>query len=261
VYLNGRYHGLFVGIDHVDDEFIREMGMDSGQDLYKSVSHDANFYLTNAGGALKSDLAAGWEKKEGLPLTDLHSVQQLTAWSANSDSATFAAELDQWLLHDAWMDWFLLVRRFAADDSAGKNAYLYVDPVDGRFHVVPWDFNHALGQTWQTARQSATDVDDYIWNNGVFNHLQREPTLAATLWAREAWLTEPGNPLSADEITRRIDEQLLSIGPSTERDWDKWRMDYVNYGGWSWRSDWTTPAEEHAYVLQWVAERDQILTP
>ena len=42
-----------------------------------------------------------------------------------------------------------------ADDSGGKNAYLYFDPVGGLIHHVPWDFNHSLGQTWQTEREAS----------------------------------------------------------------------------------------------------------
>ena len=39
------------------------------------------------------------------------------------------------------------------------------------------------------------------------------------------------------------------------RDWERWGSEYRSYGGWSWRSDWTTPEEEVAYIRDWVDDR------
>ena len=44
VYINGEYQGLYTGCDRIDDEFVRHMGFEDGEgNLYKAVSHDANF--------------------------------------------------------------------------------------------------------------------------------------------------------------------------------------------------------------------------
>ena len=56
------------------------------------------------------------------------------------------SEADDWFSLDEFMDWFLLVHFSLAEDSAGKNAYLYNDPLSGRFMYAPWDFNQAWGQ-------------------------------------------------------------------------------------------------------------------
>lgn len=259
VYLDGTYHGLYLALDHVDDEFLREMGFTDGGDLYKSVTHDANFYLHDAGGSPKTNLALGWEKKEGADPYDYTAIEAITAWAGSVDHATAAAELDLWVDRTEFIDWFHLVFALACDDSAGKNAYLYVDPPTGLYRFVPWDFNHAVGQTWQTARQDPTGLNPFTWNNAIFWHLQSEPGLADEHWTRLQTLRAPGGPLALDTLLARLDTYDAELGGHPDRDWERWGDAFLVHPLWSFRDDWTTPAEERAYVEQWLVDRDAVL--
>nr|MBA2321827.1 CotH kinase family protein [Deltaproteobacteria bacterium] len=256
VYLGGAYFGLYLAVDHVDDELVDEAGFDPLGNVYKSVTHDANFYLWNAAGAVKSPLWAGWEKKEGEPLDDFSDLDALTSWSANASDATFAAEVDSWISRGEFMDWFLLVHTLAADDSAGKNAYLYHAP-GGLYRYAPWDFNHSVGQSWTTDRTSATSYNDFQWNNGIFAHLQNEPGLAAELWSRYDAMRADGAPLSLSAELDRLDTWTIETGDAAERDWGRWEADYRAY--WSWRDDILDPAGETQYIREWLADRDVYL--
>ncbi len=253
VYLDGAYSGLYVAIDHIDDEFVREQGLDPASNLYKSVNHDANFRRTNAGGWEKWTLHDGWEKKEGLPIDDYSDLEALTAFVADASPYDFEAGAAAWLDVEEYMDWFLLVHHLAADDSAGKNAYLVND--GGLFRYVPWDFNHALGQDWQTLRVDAWAYNDFRWNNQIFAHLQDHPVLSMALWARYAELRAPGGPLSAEAMVAALEDYDAVIQRSAQRDWTHWEEDYRSYGGWSWRSDFLSAAEERAYLEDWIVER------
>ncbi len=257
VYLDGQYHGLYTAIDRIDDEFMGEMDFDDEANLYKSVNHDANFYLTLNNGNPKTNLAAGWEKKEG-PEGNLADLEGLTAWSAGATDAEFAAEHGDWIELDEFIDWFLFVHHFAAADSAGKNAYLYNEPADTRFHYVPWDFNHSLGQNWRTYRVAADYDSHYTSRNGIFAHLLAEPTLSADLWAHYDLLREPGQPLSASHLIARIEEYDEQIWPSAQRDWARWGDEYNTYGGWAAArvGDLLDHEGERAYLEQWVIDRE-----
>ena len=257
VYVGGVYQGLFTAVDHIDDEFVREQGFSDTGPLFKSVSHDANYYRTDAGGGPKAWLAAGWEKKEGLPEDDFSAIADLTAWSADVDDATFAAGADARIAVDTFRDWFLLVRHTAAGDSAGKNAYLYQDPLDGRFHFAPWDFNEALGQNWQTIRVPNDSVSDYVWTNGIFGHMLREPGLSEALWARDAATRAPGGALSADAFLADLAQLRVVVEPHALRDWARWSGDYRAW--WGWRGDVVGPTEELDGVEAWIAGRDRAL--
>jgi hypothetical protein len=43
VYLNAEYHGLYVAVDRIDDEFVEQMGLDGDGELFKAVEHTANW--------------------------------------------------------------------------------------------------------------------------------------------------------------------------------------------------------------------------
>lgn len=256
VYLSGVYWGLYLAVDHVDDEFVAEYGMDPAGNLYKSVSHDANFYLTNAAGGPKVPLRSGWEKKEGLPIDDFSDLDALTNWAATTSDAAFAAEVDGWVSRTEFMDWFLLVHTLACDDSGGKNAYLYHFP-GGLYRYAPWDFNQSIGQSWTTDRVPANVYNDFVWTNAIFAHMQREPALSAELWARDAAMHADGGALALAGQVARIDAWSAETLDSADRDWQKWESDYRAY--WYWRDDVWDPADETTYLRQWLTDREAFL--
>lgn len=260
VYLAGAYHGLYVAIDHIDDEFMGEMNFDDAANLYKSVNHNANYYLTNSNGQPKSDLRSGWEKKEG-PDGDWTDLEGLTSWAGSVDPETFAAEAEDWLDVEEFADWLLLVHHFAANDSAGKNAYVYNEPANMRFRYVPWDFNHALGQDWRTRRVSAEVHDHFANRNAIFASLLAEPVLEADTWEHYALLRAPGAPLSAGRLAELVASYYDVIHRSAQRDWTRWGDEHIAFPRWAdLRQDDMLPYEgERAYLETWIAEREGVM--
>ena len=69
-------------------------------------------------------------------------------WLNESDDATFAAELDQWLDVNSFADYLAiqeLVDNFDDIDGPGNNSYLSYDEATGLFTVISWDQNLAFG--------------------------------------------------------------------------------------------------------------------
>jgi hypothetical protein len=122
LYVDGSYFGLYTAIDHIDDEFARDMGLTGDGNMYKAVDHNANFYRESVYGGTKATLHDGYEKKEGLPENDFSDLDDLVAFSADSDDDTFRAEAPEWIRVDEFVDWFLLVLYTSAYDSAGRTA-------------------------------------------------------------------------------------------------------------------------------------------
>ncbi len=250
MYLNGAYHGLYTGIDHVDDEFMEHMGFERDGNLYKSVNHDANFYL-------KSNLHAGYEKKEGVPADDFTDLDALVNFTGGSSTSALIAGAEQWLDLGEFMDWFLLVHYTESADSAGKNAYLYNDPLNLRFRYAPWDFNHSWGQNWYTARVSVNTLSDFSSRNAVFAAIHAERS--EQLWDRFRSLRDNDGPMSTAWVETQLDAYYALIEPSAERDWEKWAADYGSFSRWagtrSSQNDWTDYQAEKEYLYTWVAER------
>jgi hypothetical protein len=265
VYLQGVYHGLYVVIDHVDNEFLDHFGLSRDANLYKSVNHDANFELTDYYGNRKSTLHAGYEKKEGDPSDDFSDLVALVDWSGPATAATILAESESWFPLPEFQDWFLLVYYSLSEDSAGKNAYLYNDPTQPtRFRYVPWDFNHAWGQNWYTARTSVDSLNDYMSLNRLFWAMQTDPAGSEALWARFDDLRENG-PFARDWLRSKLDSYYAEIELSAQRDWQKWEYEYHQEWWAPYREgNWTTYAEEKTYLYDWLegrADLFEVLVP
>ena len=257
VYLDGAYAGLYTACDRIDNHFLKTMGLSEDGNLYKAVNHDANFYLTGSGGGWKSTLHDGYEKKEGEPEDDFSDLDALVEFTGNATPLSFAADVDDWLPLEEFMDWFLLVHYSSAGDSAGKNSYIYNDPTAQRFRFVPWDFNHSWGQGWYTYRVSSTTNQDFKSTNAIFAHIQNDPETDAALWERFHAMVDSG-PLSPDTLLARVDDYYALIDASAERDWAVWGG---TYSGWWGSYNSNTFRQEQTYLYQWLDERhDYMMT-
>ncbi len=260
LYLDGAYHGLYMALDRIDNEFIDQMGFDRDAALYKAVNHDANFFLTDSGGAAKDTLHDGYEKKEGEPEDSWEELEALVDFTGEAaDAAALLAGDETWLDVQEFMDWFLLVHYAHAEDSAGKNAYLAFEPGQTLCRYAPWDFNHSWGQDWRTHRESSSALNTYTSRNRVFWAIQEDPAAEAELWERYRSMAQPGGPFDPDWLRARVDAYYARIEPSAQRDWERWSAAYTSYGGWaSYREsqgDWTDYQGEKAYLYQWLDER------
>lgn len=257
VYLEGAYHGLYVALDRIDDEFMDQMGFDRESDLYKAVNHDANFYATNASGYTKSTLHDGYTKEEGEE-TGFDELDNLVNFTANSDAATLIAGAPAWFDLGEMMDWFLLVHYANSEDSAGKNAYFAKVPQAGLFRYVPWDHNHAWGQGWYTYRIESGYLNNFTWNNRIFWAIQDDPEAQLALWDRYRQMRADG-PFDPAFLEGLVDGYYAAIEPSAARDWAKWDDAYYAYGGWASTrdayGDWTDYQGEKAYLRRWMADR------
>jgi len=258
VYIDGAYHGLYVGLDRIDNEFVRHMGFDDSGNLYKSVNHDANFALTGSGGGAKSTLHDGYEKEEGEPADDFSDLDELVYFTGSSSYAQLVADLDDHVITDEFMDWYLLVVYALAEDSAGKNAYLYHDPDSGLFRYAPWDFNHSWGQGWYTYRTDAAYINSFTGTNRIFGAFRNVESTDDALWDRFRELRTDG-PYDPAWITAQVDDYYALIDDSAARDWAKWADAYYSYGGWAgYRDavdDWTDYEGEKAYLYEWLDDR------
>lgn len=242
VYINGAYEGLYLLGDHIDGEWWEDFGHDEDGNLYKAVDHSANFYD-------KSNLRSGYEKKSGdNSWSDLTSFIRFVI---DEPDESFASELAARAEVEDFLDWWILVRFAEADDSGGKNSYLYSDPAEPRWYYAPWDFNHSFGQQWETSRESVYTNYDFTAGNNLFRRILADPTLGPTLVDRYQDALE--GPLAADVLDAQLDGYYAEIDPSARRDWEKWGASYTSY--FYWRSDYTTYDEEVSYLRGWVAER------
>ena len=257
LFLNGAYHGVYEVLDHVDGYLMEDHGYRQDGNLYKAITHDANFRLVGLEGDDKVTLHDGYEKKEGAPIEGapdaFADLEDLVEWVATSSPAEFAADLDARIDRRDFEDWWLLVSLVEADDSAGKNSYLYHDPLaGGPFRAVPWDFNSSFGQDWETIRQPPdADPDEYVWANEVFERLLGDPSTADPLHAR--FRDALAGVWQVDGVLAFFDGWVAEMDAAVRRDEERWGAEYASY--WGERTDLTSYAQEIEYVRAWIQER------
>jgi hypothetical protein len=260
VYRDGRYLGLYLALDHVDDEFVGEMGLPRGGGLWKSISRDADFRLRNDRGARKGP-TAGWLDKSRVP--NPRPLAELTNRVAGASPQEFAQEAPTWLDLDEIIDWSIFVEHLAAGDNVTKNAYLYRDPDSGRFRYAPWDLNHSLGQNWRTRRIAARWSGEALRRNGLFARILDDPNLAERRRQRWQVLMEPGGALHGDRLQEQVHAAWDRIDAAARRDWQAWGEAHRTERSWSLLRGGPDaiggPDDERAYLLRWIRERDAFL--
>jgi spore coat protein H len=262
LFLDSRYHGLYVATDHIDDELIRDSGLWEDSNLFKARTHEANFRQTTRKGRSKSSLDQGYTKEEGVPpagepdaYADLH---ELVEWVDSASDQEFAGEIDGRLARAEFEDWWILVSAISADDSAGKNSYLIHDPrpaaPDPRWHCVPWDFNASFGQDWQAQRVgAAADPEGLSRFNRIFERLLHDPRLRAALLQRYRTALDHGG-LELGSVLGLVDgwaEQNHAAALHDERRWGSAIADH--------RGQPASYRGELDYLRAWIPERWELL--
>src|SRR5690606_17707086 len=130
-------------------------------------------------------------------------LEELVDFVINADDTAFGAEIP-WRIHVPDFEaWWMLAVFLKLNDSAGKNSYLHHSDTTP-WHVVPWDFNDSLGQSWRTYRQPATPVSLYTGNE-LFRRLQVHPTTGPALAARFAAELSPGGAFDLAWVQGQVD--------------------------------------------------------
>jgi hypothetical protein len=263
VYLGGAYHGLYTLADHVDRELFEEsLGLDDEGQLYKSVNHDANFRRTTVNGDPKGDLSLGWERRDEpdldviAPFTDLNA---LTAFVSDADDAIFRDQLSTHINVDDVVGWWIFATAILAEDSYGKNAYLYrpvgVDGAPAVFRYAPWDFNHAFGQAWETSRTASDVPVDEGWpmdTNQIWQRLLTDAQAGFAMRSRYAAVLDA--ELSEQAVLALFEAMVTEVDAAARKDLSVWGEGYQGYFG--------RPADfddEVALVRGWISARWQFL--
>lgn len=255
VYLDGEYWGLYTVTDHIDDSLMKDNGLGEDGNMFKAITHEANWDTTYAG-AQKWALRQGFVKTEGLPehgtsgaYTDL---ERLVAFVGTASNATFYAELDDRIETRDYMHWWIFARMIHAEDSASKNSFHY-HPVGGKWRYIPWDFNASFGQSYATVRRSPSTSNDFTHRNKIFARMLANADRRAqidTLY-REAL----DGPWKLDDLLAIVDAFDAEIAVSARRDERKWRNAYRSYPPWSARTDFTDFDGEVDYLRAWLIDR------
>ncbi len=139
LYINDEYHGLYLGVENIDEYFINENFSYTSGDLFKpeGTGADLNYIDDNP------DSYKGLGLQTNTEVSDLSSVIDMLEILSSGDDFDIEEAIDT----DAFLKYYALCMSVVNLDtllaSKDHNYYLY-DNYD-EFTIIPWDFNLAFG--------------------------------------------------------------------------------------------------------------------
>ena len=154
VYINDKYYGLYINVEHVDDEFLNKNFTDDSGNLWKCLypadltylGSDPNIYINlNNNGRLVYELKTNEQQMDFSKLVRLITILNNTSASALPDSLESVIDIPSTLkyfvmnvLFGSWDDYWSLM----------NNYYLYHEPAKDIFYVIPYDYDNTFGIDW-----------------------------------------------------------------------------------------------------------------
>ncbi|MCP4971714.1 MAG: hypothetical protein GY932_14100, partial [Arcobacter sp.] len=153
VYINDKYYGLYISIEHIDENFLKKNFNDDSGNLWKClypadlnyISSDPNSYKLTSNGRQQYELKTNIEKDDYADLAKLIDVLN------NSTNETFKNSILKILDVSQVLNYFAVnILTGSWDDywSLSNNYYLYHEPVSKKIKIIPYDYDNTFGIDW-----------------------------------------------------------------------------------------------------------------
>jgi len=152
VYINGNYNGLYISVEHIDEEFIKKNFTDATGNLWKCLypadltykGSDPNIYKYRQSFPAY-ELSTNEDQGDYSQLARLINLINNTPGSAFQDSLENILDVRDFLKYEAMN---VLVGQWDDYWSNMNNYYLYFEPTEKKFHFIPYDYDNTFGIDW-----------------------------------------------------------------------------------------------------------------
>ncbi len=154
VYINGNYYGLYINVEHIDEEFLKKNFADDSGNLWKCLypadltylGSDPSIYINlNSDGRPAYELSTNEQQMDFTKLVRLITILNNTPAASLPDSLESVIDISEVLkyfalnvLMGSWDDYWSLM----------NNYYLYHEPSIDKFHIIPYDYDNTYGVDW-----------------------------------------------------------------------------------------------------------------
>lgn len=163
--INGEYKGLYLNVEHMDDEFLQKRFVnDDAGNLYKCYwGADMDYWGSNP--ASYDDT---YELKTNKIANDYSGLIEFLAGLNNTSNSNFPCFIEENFEVE------LYLKTLAAEIIIGhwdgyavnkNNYYLYQKPSDGKFVFIEYDMDNTFGIDWFNINWSTRDVNNWHSSN------------------------------------------------------------------------------------------------
>ena len=226
VFLNGRYQGVYIQIEQVDEAFLERTGRDPGSNIYKS-----NYALTQWLADPVAYIGAYEEEtNEDGNVNDLIQFSELINFASEAEFPyAISHTFDLW----HYLDYYAINVLVTNTDFTWHNAYLIHDLAVATWALTPWDLDHTWGLIAEWTRDLTTDMPLDMGSAGSSQRLKEPSPLLTRLLAVPAYRDYYCGRLNtllqttASEATLfpQIDALYATLQADVRRDWQKYRWD------------------------------------
>jgi len=154
VYINDVYYGLYISVEHVDDEFLRKNFADDTGNLWKCL-YPADLNYLGADPTLYQNLTdngrPAYELKSNEDQADFSELARFINALNNTASSNLPDSLEHLLDVTGVLKYVAMDILFGNWDdywSLMNNYYLYHNPSHDRFTLIPYDYDNNFGIDW-----------------------------------------------------------------------------------------------------------------
>lgn len=203
LYVNGNYYGIYINVEHIDEEFAKSRFTYNYGNLYKCLwPADLNYIGNNPDDyKFESDGHRAYALKINEETDDYSGLAKFIDVLNNASNSTFMCRMDTTFSTASYL------KIMAAEIILGhwdnyiynkNNYYLYDNPLGGKFNYIPYDLDNTLGVDWMNVEWKSRNI--YNWSkDGAY----------APLYERIMENQELRNQYSL--IMRNITEYLINL--------------------------------------------------
>lgn len=168
LYINGHYKGLYINVEHIDEQFVKSRFGNNDGNLYKCLwpadmvyrGADPNLYKFQTVG--RRDYAL----KTNLTEDDYSDLSNLIDIINNSPYATFPEKLGKVFNVNNFLKYLAIEALISNWDGYSynkNNFYLYHNQQTDKFEFIPYDLDNTFGIDWFGIDWGTRDI--YTWSN------------------------------------------------------------------------------------------------
>ena len=166
LYINDQYYGLYINVEHTDEEFTDEYLDNKNGNLYKCLwpadlvwkGSDPNQYKEEFSGRRAYDL------KTNESLDDYSGLRDFIDVLNNTSASTFQSKLNEAFNTPDYLKYMALEIILGHWDDYiynKNNYYLYDNPLTGKFEYLLYDLDNTMGIDWSGINWESRNI--YQW--------------------------------------------------------------------------------------------------
>lgn len=166
VYINGVYYGLYISVEHIDENFVAKNYNDDSGNLWKCLwPADLTYRGPNPEDYYPYiDNERPYELKTNKDLYDYSQLAKLIKIITQTPEPEFADSLESIMVVSDFLKYLAMNTLVGSWDdyrSLMNNYYLYYEPQIDKFHFIPYDYDNTFSIDWFNIDWSNADPYDY----------------------------------------------------------------------------------------------------